>query len=56
MTDKLKVPKTMQPLFDTVSGLNVNGLAMDIRTAPLELQELAYQRGLIPFVPGSKRT
>ena len=35
--------------------LNVNGLAMDIRTAPLELQELAYQRGLIPFVPGSER-
>lgn len=35
--------------------LNVNGLAMDIRTAPLELQELAYQRGLIPFVPGRER-
>jgi hypothetical protein len=34
--------------------LNVNGFAMDIRTAPLELQEEAFQRGLIPFVPGRR--
>jgi len=34
--------------------LNVNGFAVDIRTAPLELQEEAFQRGLIPFVPGRK--
>lgn len=32
--------------------LNVNGFAVDIRNAPQELQEEAFQRGLIPFVPG----
>ena len=31
--------------------LQVNGLMMDIRTAPLELQRLAYEKGLIPFIP-----
>ena len=31
--------------------LHVNGLMMDIRTAPLELQRLAYEKGLIPFIP-----
>jgi hypothetical protein len=34
--------------------LNVNGFAVDIRTAPLELQEQAFQQGLIPFVPGKR--
>jgi hypothetical protein len=34
--------------------LMVNGLVVDIRTAPLELQEQAFQQGLIPFVPGNK--
>ena len=32
----------------------VNGFAVDIRSAPLELQEEAFRRGLIPFVPGKK--
>jgi hypothetical protein len=32
--------------------LEVNGFAVDIRKAPLELQEEAFRRGLIPFVPG----
>ena len=32
--------------------LTVNGFAVDIRTAPLELQEEAFRRGLIPYVPG----
>lgn len=35
--------------------LNVNGFAMDIRTAPIELQEQAFQKGLIPYVPGRAR-
>ena len=34
--------------------LEVNGFAVDIRSAPLELQEEAFRRGLIPFVPGKK--
>ena len=32
--------------------LTVDGFAMDIRNAPLELQEQAFQKGLIPYVPG----
>ncbi|MFA7061308.1 MAG: DUF6398 domain-containing protein [Pedobacter sp.] len=34
--------------------LNVNGFTVDIRTSPLELQEEAFRKGLIPFVPGRK--
>jgi len=31
--------------------LEVNGLVMDIRTAPRKIQEAAYAKGLIPFIP-----
>ncbi|HRO92006.1 MAG TPA: DUF6398 domain-containing protein [Promineifilum sp.] len=34
--------------------LQVNGLMMDIRAAPLELQRLAYEKGLIPFIPAEQ--
>jgi hypothetical protein len=34
--------------------LEVNGFMVDIRHAPLELQEEAFRRGLIPFVPGRR--
>lgn len=34
--------------------LEVNGLIVDLRNAPLELQEEAFRRGLIPFVPGHR--
>jgi hypothetical protein len=30
--------------------LEVNGLIIDIRQAPLELQQVAYEKGLIPFI------
>ncbi len=35
--------------------LNVNGFAVDIRTASIELQEQAFQKGLIPYAPGRAR-
>ena len=31
--------------------LQVDGLVIDIRKAPLELQQLAFAKGLIPFIP-----
>jgi hypothetical protein len=31
-----------------------NGLIIDIRQAPLELQRLAYEKGLIPFIPAER--
>lgn len=31
--------------------LEMNGIVMDIRTAPREVQEVAYAQGLIPFIP-----
>lgn len=34
--------------------LEVNGVIVDIRQMPREAQEIAYERGLIPFVPGRK--
>jgi len=34
--------------------LRVNGLMIDIRQAPAELQRLAYEKALIPFVPAER--
>jgi hypothetical protein len=34
--------------------IQVNGLIMDARTLPLEVQRIAYEKGLIPYVPGEK--
>jgi hypothetical protein len=34
--------------------ISVNGLIVDIRYMPLEVQEIAYAKGLIPYVPGEK--
>ena len=33
----------------------VNGLIVDARSLPLEIQELAYEKGLIPYVPGRQK-
>lgn len=32
--------------------LSVNGLMVDVRTIPREVQEIAYAKGLIPYIPG----
>ena len=32
--------------------ISVNGLIVDVRSMPLEIQEIAYEKGLIPYVPG----
>jgi hypothetical protein len=34
--------------------LNINGYMLDARTLPLEVQDMAYAKGLIPYVPGRK--
>ena len=34
--------------------LEVNGFIMDIRSAPRELQEIALEKGLIPYIPGEQ--
>jgi len=34
--------------------LQVNGVVIDIRHAPLELQRLAFAKGLIPFIPAER--
>jgi hypothetical protein len=36
--------------------LQVNGMIVDVRHMPLEVQEIAYEKGLIPFIPGHKQT
>lgn len=35
--------------------LNVNGLMMDIRDAPRAAQEVAFQQGLIPYIPADRK-
>lgn len=34
--------------------LQVNGLMLDARNLPLEVQDMAFAQGLIPYVPGRK--
>ena len=33
--------------------ISVNGLIVDARSMPLEVQEIAYEKRLIPYVPGT---
>lgn len=33
--------------------ITVNGIAIDVRNAPIEIQNEAYRRGLIPFIPNN---
>ena len=39
---------------DIIQNSEVNGFVMDIRHAPVDVQQLAYEKGLIPFVPGER--
>jgi hypothetical protein len=32
--------------------LSVNGMIVDIRSMPREAQEIAFEKGLIPYIPG----
>jgi hypothetical protein len=34
--------------------LHVNGMLVDVRHMPREVQEIAYQKGLIPFIPADR--
>jgi hypothetical protein len=34
--------------------VQINGLIIDIRRSPPELQQLAYEKRLIPFIPGGR--
>jgi len=35
--------------------VEINGLPMDIRHAPRQLQEIAFNKGLIPYIPADRR-
>jgi hypothetical protein len=35
--------------------LEVNGFLMDIRMAPREAQVVAYEKGLIPYIPADRK-
>ncbi len=34
--------------------LNVNGFMMDVRRAPREVQQVAFEKGLIPYIPADR--
>ena len=34
----------------------VNGLLVDLRHMPREVQEIAFEKGLIPFIPADRPT
>ena len=54
--NKSMFPPDKQSLvrLDPVWMLEVNGFLMDIRSAPRELQEVAFQKGLIPYIPADR--
>jgi hypothetical protein len=35
--------------------LQVNGFMMDVRHAPREVQEIAFNKGLIPYIPADRQ-
>jgi hypothetical protein len=42
--------------YPIIWTLSVNGFMMDIRRAPREVQERAYEKGLIPYLPTDRST
>jgi hypothetical protein len=32
--------------------IQVDGIIVDVRTMPIEIQEVAFEKGLIPYLPG----
>lgn len=34
--------------------ITVNGFVVDARTMPIEIQEIAFEKGLIPYIPGER--
>ena len=34
--------------------VQVNGFVVDVRGMPIEVQQIAYQKGLIPYVPAER--
>ncbi|MCK5233012.1 MAG: hypothetical protein KAR13_22255 [Desulfobulbaceae bacterium] len=35
--------------------ISVNGMLVDVRTMPREIQKIAYEKGLIPYIPDDKK-
>jgi hypothetical protein len=35
--------------------LEVNGFMVDVRHAPREVQEIAFKKGLIPYIPADRQ-
>jgi hypothetical protein len=52
-SERETVPVRLRPIFDAIYVwlLEVNGLLMDVRYAPREVQEEALRRGFIPYLP-----
>ena len=36
--------------------LQVNGMLVDVRDMPREVQEIAYEKGLIPYIPADQES
>jgi hypothetical protein len=33
----------------------VNGILVDLRDMPREVQEIAFEKGMIPYIPGDQK-
>ena len=51
------ISRTLSRLEDNplVWMSQVNGLMVDVRQAPREVQEIAFRKGLIPYIPADRK-
>ena len=56
-THQLDPKWSLQRLLDNnplVWMAEVNGILVDLRRMPREVQEIAFQKGMIPYIPGDR--
>jgi hypothetical protein len=51
----LLTPQDAELFFKLHRALMFSGLRVDIRQAPGHLQEIAFNKGLIPYIPADRR-
>ena len=56
-TSRLNLEWTLPSLLDQnplVWMVEVNGMLVDLRHMPREVQEIAFQKGMIPYIPADQ--
>nr|WP_304684550.1 DUF6398 domain-containing protein [Ileibacterium valens] len=54
LTDEWILPSRLDD-FQAIGMIEVNGFIFDARKLPYELQSIAYEKGLIPYIPADRK-